>query len=108
MYFSIDDLKRGWCLKSDPSIATVVSGRFILSKSDAVPNRGQLFRRNLYIFLYVELYELLTDGNKNGRPIGNEPADVLDDMDIFLVVGDLELFESFDSVDISAVNVVPG
>ena len=37
MYFSIDDPRRGWSLKSDPSIATVVSGRFILSKSDAVP-----------------------------------------------------------------------
>lgn len=32
------DFRRGWYLKRDPSIATVHSGRFIRSKSEAVPN----------------------------------------------------------------------
>ena len=50
---------------------------------------------------------IITYGDEDGCPVGNEPANVFNDFDIFIAINDSELFKSFCSVAISSVDIVP-
>lgn len=69
-------------MKRDPSIATVVSGRFIRSKSDAVPFRNEKLFRFQLVYNFKKLF---TDGNEDGCTVRYEPTDVFNDVYVLLI-----------------------